>query len=30
MDLVGHLMPFLDPAILLLGQITEHLPKAAP
>ena len=29
-DMIGHQMPFLDPAFLLLSQFAEHLPEVAP
>jgi hypothetical protein len=29
-DVIGHQMPFLDPAFLLLSQFAEQLPKMAP
>jgi hypothetical protein len=29
-NLIGHQMPLLDPALLLLGQLSEYLPKAFP
>src|SRR5450755_3864525 len=29
-DMIGHQMPFLDPAFLLLGQLAEPLPEIAP
>ena len=29
MDVVGHQMPFLDPALFLFGQSAEHLPEVA-
>jgi hypothetical protein len=28
--MVGHQMPLLDPALLLLGQLPEYLPKVLP
>ena len=27
---IGHQMPFLDPALLLLRQLAKHLPKMPP
>jgi hypothetical protein len=29
-NMIGHQMPLLDPALLLLGKLTEYLPKILP